>query len=689
MSIRTNTHRAVCRIVTVACLLSTLAAGVLAAPPPAHGRQQLKGHRLAAFANLKPVGPATATANIELVVGLPLRNQSTLQSFLKAMADPKNAKYTRYVTPQQFEADFSPTQTEYEAVVAFAKEKGLTVRHTFASRVVLSVSGSVENVQKAFYVNINSYKRPDGSLFFASDREPSLDLTTPVLHISGLDNYVRPVPNVKPTATPSSQGQPVPNGGTGPGALFGGADFRKAYAPGVSLNGANQSLGLFELSSGFYAADITRYQNQFKLPNVPVQTVLLDGFDGSPSDTAYANSNLEVPLDIEVAIAMAPGLSKLVVFEGAQPNSILAAMASPSAGVPLCRQLSDSWNFSVDGNSQQLFDQMAAQGQTFFVSSGDFGAYASNTGDDRDSDQITVVGGTVLNMAGNGAKYNSEDAWTGSGGGIESAGIPYYQVPINMNLNGGSTSSRDLPDVSAVATNVFIYFGNGQQTGVVGTSIATPIWAGYMALIHEAQQQKGNLAIGFINPTLYFLGETNALYPLNFHDIKDNVSNGRYRAVAGYDLVTGWGSPTAHLLAAMNPSAKTVYTNITFTAGTGGDDARKDSKVTATVRAAGSHQTIQTFTLKDKNAGSWSNNSSHTVSFAFLNPVAADQLGDVVISLVQGGHFPETADNWNLQSLVISVFTPGRGTDTVMQLRGNPLKRLTGSQGSVDFAFSH
>jgi len=653
------------------------------------GKQQLRGHLLAAVQKLKPVAPLSTTTNLELAIGLPLRNGATLQNFLKQISDPnpKNAWYGKYLTPAVFKGDHSPTQKDYDAVIAFAKAKGLTVRNTFANRVVVSVSGSAQNIQNAFYVKLNTYKRPDGSVFHAPDREPSLDLTTPVLHISGLDNYVRPVPNVKPTVTPSSHGQPVPNGGTGPGGLFGGADFRKAYAPGISLKGANQSLGLFELSSGFYAADITRYKNQFKLTNVPVQTVLLDGFNGSPSDTTYANSNLEVPLDIEVAIAMAPGLSHLVVFEGAQPNSILAAMASPPPGVPLCRQLSASWNFSVDSNSQQLFDQMAAQGQTFFAASGDFGAYTSNTGDDRDCDQITVVGGTVLNMAGNGVKYQSEDAWTGSGGGIESAGIPYYQGPVNMSLNGGSTSSRDLPDVSAIATNVSIYFGNGQQTGVVGTSIATPIWAGYMALVHEAQQQKGNLALGFINPTLYFLGQSKTLYPLNFHDIKDNVFNGHYRAVAGYDLVTGWGSPTAHLISAMAPSPRTAYSNINFVVGTGGDDARNDSTVTATLRAPGSHQTIQSFVLKAKNAGSWGNNSTHAVPFAFNDPIAAQSLGDVVISLGQGGHFPETADNWNLQSLVVELFNPGQGINTVMQLKGNPLKRLTGSNGSVTFTF--
>ncbi len=76
-------------------------------------------------------------------------------------------------------------------------------------------------------------------------------------------------------------------------------------------------VGLFEYD-GYYARDIIDYESLAHLPNVPLQTVLLDGFDGLPVTGPNA-ANSEVALDIEMVIAMAPGLSGVVVYE-AGPN---------------------------------------------------------------------------------------------------------------------------------------------------------------------------------------------------------------------------------------------------------------------------------------------------------------------------------------------------------------------------------
>ena len=62
---------------------------------------------------------------------------------------------------------------------------------------MLDVKGSVAAVEKAFRVTLRDYRHPkENRLFFAPDSEPSLDLTVPTLHISGLDNYALPHPNL-------------------------------------------------------------------------------------------------------------------------------------------------------------------------------------------------------------------------------------------------------------------------------------------------------------------------------------------------------------------------------------------------------------------------------------------------------------------------------------------------------------
>ena len=122
--------------------------------------------------------------------------------------------------------------------------------------------------------------------------------------------------------------------GSGPAGLFFGGDFRAAYAPSVTLTGAGQTVGLFELD-GFYAADVTSNFQQAGLPAVPVSTVLLDGFSGAPG-----NENIEVILDIMMAGFMAPG-ANIIVYEGTNWNDVLNRMATDN----IAKQLSCSWCF--------------------------------------------------------------------------------------------------------------------------------------------------------------------------------------------------------------------------------------------------------------------------------------------------------------------------------------------------------
>src|SRR5258708_26859151 len=101
------------------------------------------------------------------------------------------------------------------------------------------------------------------------------------------------------------------NGGPGPRGTYMGNDFRNAYVPGVTLTGTGQTVGLLQFD-GYFASDIAIYESQAGLPNVPLQNVLLDGFNGNP---VFLNGDIEVSLDIENTISMAPGLSKVIVYE--------------------------------------------------------------------------------------------------------------------------------------------------------------------------------------------------------------------------------------------------------------------------------------------------------------------------------------------------------------------------------------
>ncbi len=237
-------------------------------PALAAGRQQLHGHMLEITKTAPMVGHLKGTSQLHLAIGLPLRNQETLQYLLKEIYDPNNPNYRHFLTPEKFTEMFGPLDSDYQKLIAFARANNLTINKIQDGRVLLDVSGTAADVEQAFHVNLNQYQHYDGSLFYAPDSEPSIDLDVAVAHISGLDNYGKPIPAGRPlefdpkiirqklNSQVKSTGA-TPNAADGSqGGMYIGQDLRNAYVPCTSLTGTNQSVALVEFD-GFYASDIT------------------------------------------------------------------------------------------------------------------------------------------------------------------------------------------------------------------------------------------------------------------------------------------------------------------------------------------------------------------------------------------------------------------------------------------------
>jgi alpha-tubulin suppressor-like RCC1 family protein len=289
----------------------------------------------------------------------------------------------------------------------------------------------------------------------------------------------------------------------------------------------------------------------------------------------------------------------------------LAAMAdyNGTQGMPFIGQFSASAMLKASDPTalsgvQDIVSMMAGYGQSFFLASGDFGGSnsfsCSSGGCDwiqansyLNLDGVTIVGGTQLSPAPttsdatvytesvyNAAEYSAGGAFGLSGGGVlPYAGLPYYQqwmatTPesggIYISNRQGSTSQRNFPDVAGMAAGIWMLSScNGQQCWqpatymAGGTSSASPIWAGFMALVNQRQADALLEPVGFANPAIYAIGQTSVsggpgnLYSQTFNDvttgdtIQNNVWGGGssgYTAVAGYDLATGWGSPRCGLI---------------------------------------------------------------------------------------------------------------------------------------------
>lgn len=123
---------------------------------------------------------------------------------------------------------------------------------------------------------------------------------------------------------------------------------------------------------------------------------------------------------------------------------------------------------------------------------------------------------------------------------------------------------------------------------------------------------------------------------------------------------------------AQTPSTK--FQSIRFIVQTGSDDIRSDSSATAELFSVNG-QPLQTLSLKAHNAGGWGNNSTHTVEAALSEPLSADEIGRVAVTLTSHNGTFETDDNWNINQVAIQLFS-GNETNQPERARNAYLARV-------------
>ncbi|MBV9850105.1 MAG: fibronectin type III domain-containing protein, partial [Armatimonadetes bacterium] len=580
-----------------ALLLALALAGALR---PADGQTvpggwvPLPGHRTAAAAWGRVIGRVVPSQPISLTLGLAPRDPQGLDDLLRRLYDPADPLYRHFLTPAQFAARFSPTPTQYAAVAAFARAQGLTVTGATSNRLLLHVEAPSAAVEAAFGVRLHQIQDAGGRLFHAPDAEPVVPAAlAPLLTgVIGLDDsavfhphyqllasglpplFQRPVPHpgrpsISTEASPEAADTLPFQIGSGPGGGLTPTDIRAAYNVNtLSLNGAGQTLAVFELD-GYTPSDITGYENAYGLPAVPLATVPVDhnNVPFSPGGGAA-----EVTLDIELQIALAPGASKIMVYEGPNTDQGLLDTYNKIATDNQAKQISTSWGLDEQdmGTSfiqaeRPIFQQMATQGQSLFAAAGDAGAYDNGStlsvDDPASQPYVTGVGGTSLTTNGAGGAWQRETTWnngsgSAGGGGISAVwAIPSWQQGVVSPASHGSTTMRNVPDVALDANPYTGYsiFLNGGWALYGGTSCASPLWAAYTALVNQQRQASGVGVLGYANPILYAVAQ-GPYGSLDFHDIADGSTNLYYPAVAGYDDATGWGTLNgANLLADLAP----------------------------------------------------------------------------------------------------------------------------------------
>ena len=526
------------------------------------GRVTLSGHRpLVALQGAQALGDLASDERVELLLFTPNPKRSEVKELINKLYDPESPLYHKFLKPSEYSQRFSASPDDVAKLTSFAESNGLQVLDVLPNNSGIKVAGSAAQVGSAFAVKLKKYLATDGREFRASDADPSIpaELGGHLVWVLGLDSAndgrrgLKPLvrQSILPQASSAADLQWVDTLN-----VMDAYNLSATAKSGTALTGQGQTVALVEFEPDI-PSDFTAFANEAADPSSAlfepftnsISTVLIDG----GATASKENDGTETDLDIDVLAPMIPNGS-IIMYQGPNDDEgnydTLARIASDDTA----QVVSISWGTAEDqvdqGVVQQentLFAQMATQGQTVVVASGDDGAYTDTqdpdpTVSDPASQPYAIgVGGTTLTTTDS-FVYDGETTWNqgrtaASGGGVSL----FWPIPSwQSGIGGASSSKRNVPDFALKADYVvpYIVYHSG-WIGVGGTSAAAPLFAGFVALTNEARELNGFTQLGFTNPALYSLAKTNqATY---FHDITSG-GNWFYDAAKGYDDTTGWGS---------------------------------------------------------------------------------------------------------------------------------------------------
>jgi subtilase family serine protease len=399
---------------------------------------------------------AFQSKSMSIEVVLAPSHRSQLQALLGRLYSPTSASYRHWLARGQFARRFAPSRAESAGVARYLASVGLVVQRS-SSPFLVRASGSSAAISGALKTRLATYVDPHGTSYFANAAPVQLpaNLAGGVLGVVGLTNTIReqssavpvrnrvklgarrpsgpsncetPYPTVSQLVTQFVDGgsPPTLGYGAGPGCsgLTPSQDNSLYDAPNVGPRGqgAGENLALFELSAyqesdidtwahQFYGKHFTPSLINFNVAGGPLNPVCPAG-DSCPPDFNGYSGDIEVDADIEMSLAISPANRHIIVYNAPNDESGQTSLDEYSviANQDIADTTSSSWGSCENDVTPAyteaenlIFEQMAAQGQSLFTSSGDTGAFEcieldgttiTNVGDPGSQPWITSVGGT-------------------------------------------------------------------------------------------------------------------------------------------------------------------------------------------------------------------------------------------------------------------------------------------------------
>lgn len=519
--------------------------GLVAAPP---------GAQLRAMADATPM---------RVIVTLPLQDEAGARRYGAAVSDPDSPLYGDYLTPAQFGDRFGADRASYEALRNWGRAMGLSVGPRLDSRAEISFGGTAGQFAAIFGTHFLSFLNAHGGGYTVTNppRLPAL-LQGRVDTVVGLSSGGRLGLLPRHVIRHTDVGSGIGGSGYAPADLWIAYDNpRQRHARRTEI------VALFE-QGGYNPSDFLQYTENYNLGQIPSTQISVNGSPvGELNDT-----ELESNLDLDMLAAGNPSIKQILVYEDSYNNDSFQIAILDAINQVAQDAKASVFSISygqvelVQGQSAVLAEgkaliQLQTQGVTVLASSGDLGAIpfgsSLNVSDPGAQRLVTSVGGTDLTTDSNTRNYISEVVWNGPDGASGGGPSLYWKIPTWQLVNGvsvaapngGSSTSRNVPDVAAVGDGinspVSVYCADyGGYIGVGGTSASAPIWASWITVFNSDRVARGRPRIGFANPLIYKVARQS---PAVFHDITsgNNILIGQtqgYTAGPGYDNCTGWGS---------------------------------------------------------------------------------------------------------------------------------------------------
>lgn len=462
-----------------------------------------------------------------------------------------------------FARTYGADPTHVDRIRAFARDNNLQMleRGDEVLRRTITLAGTAAAMEKAFGIELNEFECESGSYrSYSGPIQLPEDLASLVSGIFGLDNRAVTHPHFRYRNTNRAFGSRVT------GVSYNPSQVAQFYGFPADATGADQTIGLIELGGGYRPTDINEYFQAQSMQAPSVKTVSVDHAANRPTTAQSADG--EVMLDIEVAASVAPG-AKIVVyfapntargFQDALSTAIHDQLNKPSAVSVSWGSAESTWSAQSMQNFDQVAQEAAMLGITICVAAGDNGS-SDGVNDGKNhvdfpasSPHVLAAGGTSLTIAN--GKITGETVWNdGAQGGATGGGFSQVFARPTWQTASGSQSGRGMPDVCGDADpetgyNILV---DGQRQVIGGTSAVAPLWAGLIVLLN----QKLNRRLGFVNPTLYRLNESQT-----FNEITSG-NNGAYSAGPGWNPCCGLGSPKgAQLLQALQSETATAGAHV-------------------------------------------------------------------------------------------------------------------------------